>query len=37
MFDTSDTVAKSGGDEEVDEVDLVEIVNLSGLRGRISL
>ena len=35
-FNASDAVAKSGDDEEADEVKLVETVDLSELRGRIA-
>jgi len=35
VFDASDAVAKSGDDEEADEVEPVETVNLSDLRGGI--
>ena len=34
-LDASDAVAKSGDDEEVDEVEPVDTVGLSGLRGSI--
>ena len=36
MFDASEAVAESGDDEEADEVEPVETVDLSELRGRIS-
>jgi condensin complex subunit 2 len=37
VFDASDAVAKSGDDEEADEVEPAETVDLSELRGRVAL